>query len=1120
MSRSKRPSTNINDIPNLVFPSELLDEKRNNPEERELEVRFSHPQYPINARLLHSVKTEISNRYRVKPIIEQSTVLHYRNNIRSVKINNEKITYEYKKELDSTYFSSNYPYKVALSEERKISKKDRPKEEPISKTTRYRTSFLLSDNIRVDLTFAREQEGNKPENLNPSKKGLERDKYRIEIEVIDADNIDVDTVIKEYLFPILSFVLESPILLTLQTLNYIRTHEPFQYTYNNRTLHLRADKPEDLLVHDLTQDGLFGTERYVVTIKTDGLRKFLLLFGDSVYLVGIHGIHWSFSRIYRKEGSILPMQGTLLDGELINDYRKDTESDIYVSFYDPDAHFTYWAFDLLAYHARSISSSHNKIVGSSRNDIGNISENETEDILVITTLEQTPFMRPQDEEPINPNYADTRLSVLQVLCTAIKGSRFSINCKSFVRCDGPDLFFSACKSVLEAEYPFNIDGLIFVSMDRPYLTRQTVHNREIDVTYTRKWKDVKNLTIDFLKRGDRLYVVNRGNIIPFTGSKKFPWDGKYLTNIDETEIEDGQIVEFAFLNIDEDQEEGEEASKQFVPIKYRPDKESPSSVKAAGDVWQLLHDPVQRITIIGESFQLMRRYHNRIKRELIGELVMNSRDLDIGSGQGGDIFSWDINQLRVSALEVNEEQSQRFNERLKELIDRKKKEHVPYKPDTIKLYDFGGQDPKVRDLGSFNSATLFFVITFFSGEDLDNLISNLSHGVVPGGKIYLTGFDARKYASLLPGYEDSISNANNDIKKLKIKYRTESTVFELNKNKVKLYLNGTLVGTRDKPQEEYAIDYEELMNKLENNGFHIDESSFLTQETFLSEDEERYTRSTRLLILTRGIDEDKSVDLESGDEDIKKERIDSLQLPSPPEVNVFIMGEEGQPGYDIDYGLLPLLGDIDAGERRDFEYLGYPLVRIGALGDGNCLLHSACEAISDRYHEMEPDEQIKFVRELRREMSSDLTEELYEKLGDGQVSEVYSFKDYKRFLNSKGWLGDEFIDLFERTFEVEVIILWFTENHGIIPSIAKERAKQYPHSIILLCLGNVHYETVGFRHIENKKESIYTFFSYKHRLIVTLRDRMNKKSIGKSETEKKKISLSTKISKISIEQTE
>jgi SAM-dependent methyltransferase len=1139
-SRFRRPpprpvalAAELDDVADVELREAFVERKVAEPDTVELEVRFGHQGYPISARLFHAIKLDVVQHFAAVATLERSRITSYKGHVRLVELLDDsgetvERKHELKRELQaedgdeesdvSPYLSKAYPYKVALSEERPAKDSELPSQQdaprPTRITERWRSSYLLYSRVyaegemvkkgkkrpvtRVDCTFATIREHGKPL----------REEYRIELEVLDA-TVGTAELRETYMTPLLQFVLESPILVSLAALEAIRSSPPFEYEYEHllqngvcvpRKEKIRVDKPEDLTLYQLSSVGrgdekVFGTTRYAVTIKTDGIRKLLFIFRDSLYLVGVHGTRYGFSRIYRKPGAMLPMQGTLIDGELLESYGtlrdEKTGEDVAMSFYDPKAAYDYWAFDVLAYPV---------LRRARRACATGIGEGEDVEVLAISTEEGTPFMAPQDGESSAEatDETATRLGVLKVLCQAIRGPRLSVTCKHFERCDGPERFFDACRSALDAShlpegvYPFETDGLVFTPMDLPYVSAEPAARGDGRryVSYSRKWKPVGQLTNDLLYQGGKLWIADYDNLVPFTGSERFPWNGRFETALpDGTEIEEGQIVEFAYLAPDEPigREEGsrepaaDEERRRLVPVRPRPDKERPSALKPASDVWQLLNDPIHESTLRGASYQRMRRSQNEDKANLIAEIPEHSRDLDLGAGQGGDQRKWLQRRLRVVALEPDPKQRARFTDRLAALGA-----SVP--KGAITLLEYGGEDARVRDLGSFDTATLFFVITFFRGKTLDALIDNLASVLRPGGKVYLTGFDARRFASYLPGYGDALDAVGGDVKKLELEYVSESTYFSLKGHRVALHLSGTLVGTREEPQQEYAVDYDDVVLRMEARGFHVDEDAFLTEETFLSRDELRYARSTRLLRLTKG-----ALPAAGATQDLPATEAD-LDLPSPPPVNEFRLSgemtsehEELQAVYDgdlLEEGLLPLLEDLAVDAKVDFEYLGYALTRIGALGDGNCLIHAICRAVSDKYKEMKPAARIKFARDLRREMADDLEEPLFDDLGNGAVKAEYGkMGRFKAFLRSNRWLGEEFLDLFERTFQVEIIMLWFTEDHGMIPGIGKALASTYEHAVIVLNLGNAHYETVGFR----KGNDLWTLFSANHRLIKTIK---------------------------------
>jgi hypothetical protein len=274
------------DIQDILIPSEYIDRKKEDPESIEVEVRFSHKDYPITGRLFHSVREQIKHYFGLKEVeSEESTVNYYKDFVRSINTGS-KLYYERKVE-ENKVEHKDYPFKIALSKETIIKEKNIPKSDRIKPTRvveRTRYSYIVDDVVRYDFTFAK---------INDSTK--EWTEYRIEMEILEG--IEASILTRTYLLPLLKFVLESPILYTLVELNDIKNNPPFVYYRNNERTRLQIDKPEDLLFYDLKRDGLIANYDYMVTIKTDGIRKLFFIHKDSIYFVGVHGKYFSFSRI-------------------------------------------------------------------------------------------------------------------------------------------------------------------------------------------------------------------------------------------------------------------------------------------------------------------------------------------------------------------------------------------------------------------------------------------------------------------------------------------------------------------------------------------------------------------------------------------------------------------------------------------------------------------------------------------------------------------------------------------------------------------------------------------------------------------------------------------------------
>jgi hypothetical protein len=238
-------------------------------------------------------------------------------------------------------------------------------------------------------------------------------------------------------------------------------------------------------------------------------------------------------------------------------------------------------------------------------------------------------------------------------------------------------FYSACRQILdlEKEVKFSTDGIIFTPIDSPYLTlgqklpqkgenKQRILSKFPDVC---KYKSPENLTIDFLVKSDGLYIKEG----KFKGTKRYPFDKKNY------QVEDkylNKIVEF------EPNLSGRDIV--YYPRAIRTDKKFPNRLKQSLDIWSLVHNPIKIDTIRGESVQLMRRYHNKIKEELLSRA--KGMVIDIGAGAGGVFDKYIANPDigKVLSIEPNKEFAEEFERRRKNLK----------KPDQFKLLLSGGEE--------------------------------------------------------------------------------------------------------------------------------------------------------------------------------------------------------------------------------------------------------------------------------------------------------------------------------------------------------------------------------------------------------------------------------------------
>ncbi|KAG4086615.1 hypothetical protein H8356DRAFT_1372380 [Neocallimastix lanati (nom. inval.)] len=110
----------------------------------------------------------------------------------------------------------------------------------------------------------------------------------------------------------------------------------------------------------------------------------------------------------------------------------------------------------------------------------------------------------------------------------------------------------------------------------------------------------------------------------------------------------------------------------------------------------------------------MRKYHNRIKQNILNECKGNL--LDIGSGNSGDLHKW-RNYKRAVCIEPDLEKIKNFKERIKtsEIKDR------------IVLYQNNIQNIDIDQ--KFNITTCFFALNDFNYSDVEDILKNISKNI-------------------------------------------------------------------------------------------------------------------------------------------------------------------------------------------------------------------------------------------------------------------------------------------------------------------------------------------------------------------------------------------------------
>ena len=165
----------------------------------------------------------------------------------------------------------------------------------------------------------------------------------------------------------------------------------------------------------------------------------------------------------------------------------------------------------------------------------------------------------------------------------------------------------------------------------------------------------------------------------------------------------------------------------------------------------------------------------------------------------------------------------------------------------------------------------------------------------------------------------------------------------------------------------------------------------------------------------------------------------------------------------------------------------YPVVRIGALADNNCFLHSVCKAYNPEYQtNADISFRMSYVQKLRYALAEALTLEdpedekgrtFYETVGNGELYKLgksytmnigrkeeiedFSLKGIKSLLEGTSFLGDEIYALVGQVLGIDIYIVR-SNKYDIYKHIDFIYNKRDQMGIVIHGDG-IHYETIGVR---------------------------------------------------------
>ena len=1010
----------------------------------ELEARFGRStQYEFKSGVTRSVFNRIKQYFDSRSGSEYIKTTDYigKNNVRkTITLDNEEVWIKKVRLWNQTI--SEYGLRISMSREIPIDSVPDFKPTVIREKTRY-SYLVFNSTVRIDLTIV-----NMLENL--SKKGKDGGTtYEVEIELVKTNglrNFEVATTVT------LQQVLDTNKIYTQSEATTVKNYINSLLNSQKRGYidHYPLVQARNLKLKDMTYGGLIGNQEtgYSVTHKADGQRKMLVFHETGIWLaMAPHSLN-KVSDI-----KIPELIGTILDGELIPLNNRLDGS--------PKTKYWYLSFDCLTWSGRSVR---DKMHG-------------------------------------------VRMNHSQAVADKVKTELLWVNTKIFKNFGTPQEFFAVMREMFRNQevIQYKQDGFMFTPVNtiyNPHSEQYPLFKRNLnDYPDVCKWKPQEELTIDFQIRwkltntGKQivLYANVKGQPKEFTGTKVFPYQGQVdINNTLTKDLPNGTVVEYGWnytLN-------------RFEPKRVRHDKTKPNKMDIAEDVWMDIQRPLDKETMSGVGFTLLRRYHNKIKKELFGS--SEGTLLDIGSGRGGDVSKWK-KYSKIVAVEPNPSH-------INELERRIKLHGMEHK---VRVVQAGGEDIEkiTRNVKEFigdrvDTVSMMLSMSFFwrSESMVNRLINTITTNVKSDGKfVFLTIDGDLVEQTFEPAMNTGPVLTGMDLGPAKLRYFGDKSPKELH-----IHIEGTIV----EDQTEWLVRLGDLVGPMKQFGFQL-ERERADKEKFLTEEEitmtQMYSYGTFVGNGTGNLpsiehslpgkeiepalktDPASIPDIITGDISIGPDPITPYNPPISSDISIelplykplFPVETENTVFPDV---LEMPVGSIPMDSHQTIQVAWYPhekVVRIGAIGDGSCFYHSVLGAYYVPYQNNNNTKYRKnFVRLLRRDLAYYLQTErpdgktVWEVTVGGQFKELYeqqelgliledqfgipidfSSEGLQKLLNSTRYLGDEVYGYSAEALGIDIYVTRLT-TAGL--NVHLDTSKPGVVRKVVVISGNgAHYEIIG-----------------------------------------------------------
>lgn len=311
-----------------------------------------------------------------------------------------------------------------------------------------------------------------------------------------------------------------------------------------------------------------------------------------------------------------------------------------------------------------------------------------------------------------------------------------------------------------------------------------------------KWKFPEKMSIDFRVKKDEdedkkgltiydLYVCNKNKETIFK---------EYFYKSDKPLKNEG-IYEFVY----------NKEKNEFELLRERLDKVKPNFITVADNVFEDMIKPIKSYDLVNMFKPLLhfRKHHNNVKRDLIKKYCNNKIILDLGIGQGGDLFKYkDQNVQKIIGIEPDDNN---YKECLKR-IDENKYDYFTHiikakAQETGKIITEVEKDTNKKGVDIVSS---FFSLSFFfsNEKDINDLVQTISLSLKEDGYFIGTTIDGNKTKTILESEPNHILTYKGGFLRLN------------DNNSVTIKIEGGIV----REQNESLVNFNLLVSKLKEVG--------------------------------------------------------------------------------------------------------------------------------------------------------------------------------------------------------------------------------------------------------------------------------------------------------------